>query len=209
MILLKTFLCIILNLSLISSFLFFIYLSLLLSDDTIIVFYIIISLIDICTLFIIKHRIKWIIQCINTNTLLSPFSNGSYLILYFIYFSLILSLLISNSNYHHPLLIACLISEGVTFLSINIYAYIHLNNINSVKKRINVKLKDYSSSNLININQNIDSCSICLEVLNNETQLKITDCNHIFHTLCITKWVESVTINSNEVKCPNCRTELV
>ena len=43
----------------------------------------------------------------------------------------------------------------------------------------------------------IDCCSICLESL--DSNVTAIDCDHVFHTTCIDKWI------TNKSNCPNCR----
>jgi hypothetical protein len=66
-------------------------------------------------------------------------------------------------------------------------------------------LEDFTfSSNDINKNNDKDDnhkCPICLENLENIN--KKTNCNHIFHKECISKW-----ININKNTCPLCRNKL-
>ena len=47
----------------------------------------------------------------------------------------------------------------------------------------------------------MDSCSICLEIL--EKEVAILDCNHTFHFDCLSKYQE--TLNTWVIKCPLCR----
>lgn len=44
----------------------------------------------------------------------------------------------------------------------------------------------------------VEECSICLDILNNDTN-KILTCNHIFHKKCIDTWLKRNNI------CPLCR----
>jgi len=48
----------------------------------------------------------------------------------------------------------------------------------------------------------MNKCSICLEELTPSKNHSITDCNHTFHTNCLTKWCSTNTC------CPFCRTEV-
>ena len=49
-------------------------------------------------------------------------------------------------------------------------------------------------------NQDGEECSICLNILKG-TDISIMDCNHYFHTNCITNWLNS----KKEEVCPICR----
>lgn len=46
------------------------------------------------------------------------------------------------------------------------------------------------------------TCSICILEFENEDKISITNCNHIFHTDCITEWGKYKT------ECPICREKL-
>jgi hypothetical protein len=46
---------------------------------------------------------------------------------------------------------------------------------------------------------NNDECSICLDVINATSKIKLINCNHIFHRVCIAEWTK---INNT---CPLCR----
>ncbi len=47
-----------------------------------------------------------------------------------------------------------------------------------------------------------EDCCICLEDIEDETDLTRTKCNHTYHTNCINEWLE------NHNTCPLCRSEL-
>ena len=53
------------------------------------------------------------------------------------------------------------------------------------------------------MDQKIEECMICLELLKTKKCTKLTCCNRVFHEECITKWVEQKKDNANA--CPNCR----
>lgn len=42
-------------------------------------------------------------------------------------------------------------------------------------------------------------CTICIEKLNKDGEIKILPCKHIFHGICIKKWFEE------KINCPICR----
>ena len=51
-------------------------------------------------------------------------------------------------------------------------------------------------------------CSICLfEIYNNQTTIK-TNCNHTYHFDCFMSFLFNVDKNTNNVKCPLCRTNM-
>lgn len=52
------------------------------------------------------------------------------------------------------------------------------------------------------INDDIEICSICLEKLK-EDKCVILSCEHIYHKVCIKKWLKK-----NET-CPNCRINII
>lgn len=73
------------------------------------------------------------------------------------------------------------------------------NNINEINNNINI-INNYIN-NFNNLDFNLDSCSICLEQIN-ENDVGITICGHIFCFLCI---IENIKYNK---KCPYCRSNL-
>ena len=48
-----------------------------------------------------------------------------------------------------------------------------------------------------------DTCPVCLDEIQSETEIYLTDCGHIFHNSCIN---ESLDYSD---KCPTCRNELL
>ena len=64
-----------------------------------------------------------------------------------------------------------------------------------------------SLSNVDNNVDDIEKCSICLEILNNNNnnnnKNNKTECNHIFHKECIHQWIKN-----NKNTCPLCRKKL-
>lgn len=47
----------------------------------------------------------------------------------------------------------------------------------------------------------MDTCPICLEDFDSESDIKYTQCNHYFHTDCLEKWYEKI----KRIECPYCR----
>ena len=45
------------------------------------------------------------------------------------------------------------------------------------------------------------SCSICIEPFKSNCAVSTTKCGHVFHTKCITEWIES-----GQQNCSHCRT---
>ncbi|GAQ89724.1 mRNA-capping enzyme [Klebsormidium nitens] len=50
----------------------------------------------------------------------------------------------------------------------------------------------------------ITECSICKLDFSREDVCVMTDCAHLFHTACLTKWLET---GRSKISCPNCRSE--
>ena len=55
----------------------------------------------------------------------------------------------------------------------------------------------------ISLISNDNRCSICLDILNKNKNIAITDCNHSFCLSCIIKHL------NNDNKCPLCRNEII
>ena len=51
-------------------------------------------------------------------------------------------------------------------------------------------------------------CSICLGIINNNTEISLTPCNHIFHYLCFYSWINN-KLNNRNTKCPLCNNSLL
>jgi Ring finger domain len=58
------------------------------------------------------------------------------------------------------------------------------------------------------------TCSICLELIEEESQMYKTNCHHTFHTSCWTTYIKNQNDRERErereitivnIKCPNCR----
>lgn len=72
------------------------------------------------------------------------------------------------------------------------------------KENINkIKLEEFNKNNLDIIKLNIENCSICFIEYKEKEKLKKLNCKHMFHPICIDKWLE------NEKKCPLCKEEVV
>ncbi|CAK8578495.1 unnamed protein product [Lathyrus sativus] len=56
-----------------------------------------------------------------------------------------------------------------------------------------------------------DQCSICFEEFCNgsETELFYTKCSHIFHKMCIAKWICQCVTHTHIYSCPLCRCEIM
>ena len=69
----------------------------------------------------------------------------------------------------------------------------------------------YNNFEIINIDKipkeiNITECSICLQTIKiKKNSITYTNCNHIFHTKCINRWIESNLESGLKTNCPNCR----
>ena len=66
-------------------------------------------------------------------------------------------------------------------------------------KNINIKSELY---NTIDKTLQIEDCPICYEKFNDNSNVSILCCNHIFHSDCIKKWGEINNI------CPLCRIQI-
>ena len=63
-----------------------------------------------------------------------------------------------------------------------------------------IKLEDVNELNELNDENKI--CPICLEEYKNNDMIKKLNCNHIFHSECLKKWL------SVKAVCPTCRNDL-
>ena len=63
-------------------------------------------------------------------------------------------------------------------------------------------LKIQTYSDLVKNNDRSNSCSICQEKFEDSSQIISLSCDHIFHDLCISPWLQ---LNN---KCPTCRMSL-
>jgi hypothetical protein len=56
----------------------------------------------------------------------------------------------------------------------------------------------------LNIQNEIENeCSICFELLNNNTNLILFECHHKYHEICIKKWLNN-SVSYNYPQCPEC-----
>ena len=116
----------------------------------------------------------------------------------------------NNNNYFQLLAINninILIQNANIF--INTTKEILQNNLNSKIDNILSNLIDISFTNK-NINNNLNNnskemCAICYENFSEGEQIKMTSCFHLFHFLCIKKWIQ-IKIESPD--CPICRRKL-
>ena len=57
-----------------------------------------------------------------------------------------------------------------------------------------------------------DTCPICLEKFNDADKVNVLECNHCFHSKCITDWKNYKTLDKNynkiEKGCPICRQKI-
>lgn len=76
------------------------------------------------------------------------------------------------------------------------------NNFNSTStSNPHTNYKKFKQHLLFNINLDYNTCTICLENLNQGDIAIILHCNHIFHQDCINPWLKK------DNSCPNCRVE--
>jgi len=61
------------------------------------------------------------------------------------------------------------------------------------------KIKYKDLNNCENYNK---QCSICITDFENEDEISLTDCKHVFHNKCIVEW------GSYKQECPICRTNI-
>lgn len=75
--------------------------------------------------------------------------------------------------------------------------------VHNINLAINLTVENILN-NLVNIsyksqgNQNNDKCPICFENFKENEQVKMTFCFHVFHLICIKKWIET------KLECPDC-----
>jgi len=50
-------------------------------------------------------------------------------------------------------------------------------------------------------------CSICFDKINS-SDIKITNCMHKFHEICLDRWIEEKNKSFSTPTCPECRTQL-
>jgi hypothetical protein len=96
---------------------------------------------------------------------------------------------------------------GFLFL-IMVYYWIKMARINIHDILVDVEKPDTKPKLVLkyienNVYNNIN-CSICIDSGN----LKILECGHSFHELCIENWVETCYKENNPMECPICRSEL-
>jgi len=69
-------------------------------------------------------------------------------------------------------------------------------------------IKDFAKAAAMSIQPSIYSnyfgeCPICIEDMIDENQPVITQCNHVYHQVCLEKWIHE----NNDKNCPICRTK--
>ena len=76
--------------------------------------------------------------------------------------------------------------------------------VNNINLAINLSVENILN-NLINIsfksqgnNKENDKCPICFDNFKENEQVKMTFCFHVFHIVCIKKWIET------KLECPDC-----
>jgi hypothetical protein len=73
------------------------------------------------------------------------------------------------------------------------------NNENNLEEPYDIIIDKLNYAEINKKNDYKDECTICLEKFNNDSEVSILKCNHIFHYDCISKW----GIKNNS--CPCCR----
>ena len=76
--------------------------------------------------------------------------------------------------------------------------------VNNINLAINLSVENILN-NLVNIsyksggnNKENDKCPICFDNFKENEQVKMTFCFHVFHIVCIKKWIET------KLECPDC-----
>jgi len=107
-------------------------------------------------------------------------------------------------------------SEEINNINYNIFNYMFYDPIEEVlQESLNTQPDGLEKTNHIikinyqkyeTLNEKVQeenkSCSICILDFEKEDKISITNCNHIFHTECITEWGKYKT------ECPICREKL-
>ena len=102
----------------------------------------------------------------------------------------IIELNLSNNNIFY-LCRSIIFLWGLHNIAANIYNY--------YKKQKNIS--KWISTHLDIITNQTGICTICLEPYN--LNLYKTKCNHVFHVLCLRKWINTFH-KLEDIKCPNC-----
>lgn len=69
-----------------------------------------------------------------------------------------------------------------------------------------LKHENMNNNTLINLNKDDNTCSICLDSINNDQKITILHCNHIYHYDCAKQWFINKDIPP---KCPYCRSDII
>ena len=137
--------------------------------------------------------------------------NGVTCFIYFMFASLLGTLMFNNSIFRTASLVSCLISEGVIFLCMIWFMFKmhHQVQPDIEPKIITIHVSLYRQE-IDHQDETIGDCSVCLEDLSNGPFVQ-TICKHSFHEECLYKWLKSQaglareSQQEKQCSCPNCR----
>lgn len=126
-----------------------------------------------------------------------------------------------NSFFQNQFILTGFVRTNSDIIDIDFNNLSSLNNLQSILTELNVNLdnlkdipivlnpEDHENlhvdfyQNLDKITQNNnDMCPICSETYNKDETIRLLKCNHLFHRICIDKW-----LSKESHTCPSCRTE--
>lgn len=58
------------------------------------------------------------------------------------------------------------------------------------------------------VEEEAETCCICVDEFVPEDKIRITVCDHIFHNQCLVQWLEHKLKQNEKPDCPNCRKAL-
>ncbi|KAL5099597.1 hypothetical protein RYX36_003924 [Vicia faba] len=69
-----------------------------------------------------------------------------------------------------------------------------------VPNKINQQSSESSTSNIMEKNNDVGLCCVCLSMLNNKDETRVLPCSHEFHKVCVNSWLKG-----HHKTCPLCR----
>ena len=87
----------------------------------------------------------------------------------------------------------------IMFENINSHSYVDIDNV--LDDLVDISYKKVSND----IKNNNEKCAVCYENFEENEKVKMTGCFHIFHYMCIKKWIEA---KAESPDCPICRRKL-
>lgn len=51
-------------------------------------------------------------------------------------------------------------------------------------------------------------CSVCLDDIDENSQILLEECNHLFHKECLNRWITASSNSTPTYMCPLCRTPI-